>query len=282
MKFDMSLKSPLLKRPRRVKMTTVMVDCSPGSHASFFASFTTFTTAMGKPNQPKGMECLNIPDMPICCHEPHATVTPNLNPSVIYTTPLTAAPPSDTNQNMPASQSHASGPSIENTLQMIILVIHIFSLLLSQLDITTLSEAFRECMARRQQNSQFVTHTPCIVSNPSTPCMIVTLHGNGISNPLRLKLLEEREVASSTEVVKVGRRSWKGEARQGGHSRVDKIGDASSILGKRDGEKESQYEDSLLVHVDKRAKDMEAIDMEVSSTNALSVETAMKQLRRAQ
>lgn len=86
----------------------------------------------------------------------------------------------------------------------------------------------------------------------------------------------------STLVARTRRWAWKREARQRGRAKVEDDRTPSSILGKRDGERDSQYEDVAFTHVDKRTRDIEATDMELGSPNALSAETAKEQFRRAQ
>lgn len=100
--------------------------------------------------------------------------------------------------------------------------------------------------------------------------------------PLRVELVEEQVIISRTEEVTVRKHSWKREARQRGRDRGGEVSVLSSILGKRDEERVAQTNVTLMAHVNKKLKDREAVEMEIGTTNALSVEAALEQLRRAQ
>lgn len=60
----------------------------------------------------------------------------------------------------------------------------------------------------------------------------------------------------------------------------DEIRVPSSLLGKRDGESESENEDFLLTHAKKKSKGLEVTEGETGATDALSAETALEQSRR--
>lgn len=122
--------------------------------------------------------------------------SPPVGPILAHAEPLKAAPLL-TPDKSPSSHSSEDPVGVESHMQMMsIPVTRIFSSLFAQLDITALSVAFGECMARSSQFPQLVPHSPNRVHRvdtlgSGTPSMHENPHSTGGSSPLRLELMED-------------------------------------------------------------------------------------------